>query len=628
MWKRLQLAHRPKEQIIGDPVLVTSTFDEKSLQQLPNVAHIHHGRCVSAKPTFVTSDNSDALLRELPPLPSAESHEMLIQWPSNVESTATASPLTPVSERIGNSPQFALPYLGQNSREEPGSTSSFSLSSPSQISPPQTPVRNFSRRSPYLGDESSISPGSPSNWSSPSSSPAIDRSSRRSTFPSGSNRFDQELFTGNESAPLDISQEIIEPRPRYSLDQVEMKEPGSSSRAPSSQAIEAVQKWMRARSKLKDVTEPSKYTIERPNAVTSRGGPAVRDGHPAARRAASASAALQNSLPATKPLTISPRNMRRPSPPLSAISETSTITLSANKAKSEPSFELPDEVEDQIKPTVPLKVGRNSPPRIYTSINRHGPRVTSPSSPEEDFSTTSSPLSNNISWDKPLPNLINERPGELSLKSPVPTDQHNFKSAMQEINFQPHLVSRFSATTYASTAASQSLPSSPILPSFTGQWNPQTQSSIMDRSRPLPSSAITNARATTRKPAPSRVPGALGETINVNKQRRNSKSLPQSPPEKESVDRITRLQAQLDTLRYRRENIQKIVRDWTISVPAGTIAASRDEMRVMVDRLKAEMAEIGLEEHELGIKLHRAWKRKDESEPAEPTSLWIRRVTS
>lgn len=42
-----------------------------------------------------------------------------------------------------------------------------------------------------------------------------------------------------------------------------------------------------------------------------------------------------------------------------------------------------------------------------------------------------------------------------------------------------------------------------------------------------------------------------------------------------------------------------------------------------------ELAEIKREEYEVGIKLHRAWKKRDREDGVEGGSaIWVRRVTS
>jgi hypothetical protein len=51
-------------------------------------------------------------------------------------------------------------------------------------------------------------------------------------------------------------------------------------------------------------------------------------------------------------------------------------------------------------------------------------------------------------------------------------------------------------------------------------------------------------------------------------------------------------------------------------------------MKKRVDDHKMELAEVLKEEHEIGLRLHRAWRRRDRFSPMEePTGLWVRRVT-
>jgi len=54
----------------------------------------------------------------------------------------------------------------------------------------------------------------------------------------------------------------------------------------------------------------------------------------------------------------------------------------------------------------------------------------------------------------------------------------------------------------------------------------------------------------------------------------------------------------------------------------------REEEKRKVEGLREEEAEVRRSEHELGLRLHRAWKRRDRDEANfEPTSIWVRRVT-
>ena len=54
----------------------------------------------------------------------------------------------------------------------------------------------------------------------------------------------------------------------------------------------------------------------------------------------------------------------------------------------------------------------------------------------------------------------------------------------------------------------------------------------------------------------------------------------------------------------------------------------REIEKKKVEGLKEELAEIQREEYDLGLKLYRANKRLEREAAFEPSSLWVRRVTS
>jgi hypothetical protein len=43
--------------------------------------------------------------------------------------------------------------------------------------------------------------------------------------------------------------------------------------------------------------------------------------------------------------------------------------------------------------------------------------------------------------------------------------------------------------------------------------------------------------------------------------------------------------------------------------------------------LEEELAEIKIEEHDIGLKLHRAMRKRELDDPNSGSALWIRRVT-
>lgn len=112
-----------------------------------------------------------------------------------------------------------------------------------------------------------------------------------------------------------------------------------------------------------------------------------------------------------------------------------------------------------------------------------------------------------------------------------------------------------------------------------------------------------------------------------------NKTLPTPPPETSARDRVTMINAQLSSLGNRRININRSIKQMTELMPTDSIMDSADvvykrEMeKRKVEALRLELTEVQKEEYELGLKLHRAYKRMDRDADYEPTTLWVRRVT-
>jgi hypothetical protein len=98
-------------------------------------------------------------------------------------------------------------------------------------------------------------------------------------------------------------------------------------------------------------------------------------------------------------------------------------------------------------------------------------------------------------------------------------------------------------------------------------------------------------------------------------------------------DRVAYLNAKLQGLANRRFNINKSIKQMTELMPTDNLMASdaviekREMEKFKVEGLKQELADVQREEYELGLKLHRAYKRLDRDAQYEPTTLWVRRVT-
>ncbi|RMZ81885.1 hypothetical protein DV738_g2058, partial [Chaetothyriales sp. CBS 135597] len=111
-----------------------------------------------------------------------------------------------------------------------------------------------------------------------------------------------------------------------------------------------------------------------------------------------------------------------------------------------------------------------------------------------------------------------------------------------------------------------------------------------------------------------------------------SKSLPPTPVELQAGDKISSLEARLDDLARRRRNNTKINRELTASLARNGITydmRKRKEVEKLIATLSLELDDIGREQHEVALTLHRARKKRDRDSCYEnPTGLWIRRVTS
>ncbi|WEW55096.1 hypothetical protein PRK78_000524 [Emydomyces testavorans] len=181
-------------------------------------------------------------------------------------------------------------------------------------------------------------------------------------------------------------------------------------------------------------------------------------------------------------------------------------------------------------------------------------------------------------------------------------------SRLKDLTLDEQPVSRFSMTTYATAEGSR----------------PTTSRQSDEKEAPplptIPNTAARTTKATSRKPTPSQVSAST------------SKSLPRSPPEMEANNRIAVMEAKLRDLSRRRGNINTIITELTQVIQPSSIAydmATRSEVTKTVKSLNSELDDIKKEEHDIGLKLHRAYKKRDEEDfYCEPSGLWIKRVTS
>lgn len=143
--------------------------------------------------------------------------------------------------------------------------------------------------------------------------------------------------------------------------------------------------------------------------------------------------------------------------------------------------------------------------------------------------------------------------------------------------------------------------------------------SIMSRRRPVPISMPTSKKP-VRKPIPS-----------VAAQEPTLATQSDDGP-KDTLGRIEAFEARRDELAKRRFNLETVIHELTRVIQPGSIAydlAAKAEVKRSVQSIENEIAEIKREEHELGLKVTRAWRRLDERENhGDGSNLWVKRVTS
>ena len=269
-------------------------------------------------------------------------------------------------------------------------------------------------------------------------------------------------------------------------------------------------------------------------------------------------------------------------------------------------------LESPILPLVPLKVRRSTPNpapapasmEVFTSgLNAHPPQ------------TRKSSLETWTDYNKE-PRSPPESPPQ---EKPSETLESEIAASAKHLIMINEPGSRFSATTY-NTSIPESPPATPRRSLDNPPPLPSPPVSILNRKRPVPVAGVMlRSKPPTRKPTPAEVESGT------------SKSLPMSPPTEAATDRVSLLQAQLESLNRRRQNLATVIYELTHVVQPSSIAydiASRQDIKRSVEGYHAESAQVAKEIHETGMKLHRAMKRRDEESMFEPTGLWVRRVTT
>jgi hypothetical protein len=148
--------------------------------------------------------------------------------------------------------------------------------------------------------------------------------------------------------------------------------------------------------------------------------------------------------------------------------------------------------------------------------------------------------------------------------------------------------------------------------------------SIMSRRRPIPNS-IPVSKPTSKKPVRKPTPSEAGIAPVMAQPTLNGQP-------KDPQSRIESLEARRDELAKRRFGLETVIKELTRVIQPTSYAydqAAKAEVKRSVQSIENEIAEIKREEHELGMKVTRAWRRLDEQENnGDGSNLWVKRVTS
>lgn len=656
MWKRLNNKDRQPEIAIGSPTLIETTADEKIFEGTTN---INNGSfSISSRPAFGRKRTED-VLKGLPALPLYAPN--LHQNTSNVDTESNQLQVSgvtngrPSSEAPTTSSFYSQPSTElNNGSSQNGHILRSSSLYPDDVSPPA---------SPHMNDRDNGRSRRSSPDVSPVSDSPIPLADRSPVFISG--RFNSSIPVAKQTRKFWNRPNIDSPEQGSSLTHwdVYSGEPTTKDKGkppqttPSAVKLNTEPSPGRLNGNLESfgtsthISGGSGSTIGRKR-VASRdlnNAPLVRpEWRGAGGRHKIVNPLLDKPLPPGKSPTFpagSEKHQQNQRDQDRIAKTPSRSPRQSTTRPGRPSIVLNDSELGQCVTSPDTKI-ESSPDSTNPSAFRQLSHSPNPSLPTDD---PKSPLARNPNnketqdrQSQPLPDVpqTTMQQQQEMRSQPISDDElkkgdterdssqieSRFRADLEHIHLQDQPPSRFSSTTYATTTFG-SPPTTPELGSYSPAMSTisTTPNSILNRKRPVPPAGISNSKVTARKPTPS----DLGTPKQAPEGKR--KSLPKSPPEVEATSRIESLQAKLDNLRQRRNNLQTVIHELTNVVQPSSIAydmASRREIRRTVDGLGRELAEVVKDEHETGLKLHRALKRDDEFAAYEPTSIWVRRVTS
>ncbi|KPI44148.1 uncharacterized protein AB675_6594 [Cyphellophora attinorum] len=200
-------------------------------------------------------------------------------------------------------------------------------------------------------------------------------------------------------------------------------------------------------------------------------------------------------------------------------------------------------------------------------------------------------------------------------------------------------VSRFSWTTYATTVNDSPLSMHPATDSSPVPAMPSSIPPVQPRSNVAPSASSRAMRQYSNSDARHSTASIVSRKPVGDRRRSSSmqsstaKDLPPPPPpeatsNKDKVDILEARQAHLFT---RKVNNGRIRSELTEALRRNAIIYDiykRKEVEVRIKELEREHDEITQEQHDVGVRLHRAQKKRDNADEYEGgTALWITRVT-
>ncbi|KAF1836233.1 hypothetical protein BDW02DRAFT_596629 [Decorospora gaudefroyi] len=640
MWKRLQGHVREKERHaqIGNPVLLETTYDEDQLRRNPNVADLQNSSYQHNAP------------------PSQLSYSLSPQDPPNYRA----------SEALTASSTYSQPSQDQYYYDNPTATSPFGYE---DISPPSSPEPDQ-----HLSSSSS----QPRRFRSMRDVSPMDENRRKLEAEprQGSHipvlrRAPPVLQTGDlHSGPKQKFWEgKLAPNSKVKWDEYS-GEPNSSGKAasvtPGSYAQGALSSDRRPMGYQVSVTGPEKRNVslgERVGRFGTRSSPPPVEPWSRATGRSEIAPPLKYQ-PASKPVQV-PRKAISPTAERTDQEGSNALAAAMDRApKLADTHPVRTETRDysmhnnDIKPIVPLKVGKTSPPRsgltsptspVHQGLGISTFRYPSPITPTARDQQESSPVT---TLNTPIEATLH--PAHRTATPPYTTVERKSEDTPEKDKQPP--TSRFSWTTYNSATTYQHSPPPspppPPLPSAKSAPAPKPRvvtepisaaSSILSRRRPVPHadrfpepvptpkpvSETATGMAKIRSPDPiSPSSASTFSTLSTN----TSKALPRPPPTLSASDHISLLESQQEDLRIRRNNVYRLLSDLNNAAPPNPLITDFKKSRLVEQRKKAfedELYEIKREEHDVGLKLHRAWKKREREDPgAAGSALWVRRVTS